>query len=80
MSSDKKKAKQQKQRQWEKENESVTNFRSQAPQLKPFLRSKGCDLPFYDFLDSYSDEFQRIVTEAKGNHPSLLDVLVAHTG
>jgi hypothetical protein len=31
-------------------------------------------LPFHDFLDSYSDEFQRIATAAKSEHPSLIGI------
>lgn len=74
MSKRKDKEKANKQKKWEKENESIKNFRAQAPQLKPFLRSNGCDLPFYDFLDSYADEFERIIVEAKGQYPTLVNV------
>ena len=35
---------------------------------------KGCNLPFYDYLDSYSDEFRRIIETALIQHPSLLGV------
>lgn len=62
-------------RKWQQENARFQNLRGQAPELKALLRSKGCDLPFYDYLDSYGDEFQRIVTEAIGRYPSLVDVL-----
>ena len=42
--------------------------------MKKELRKRGCDLRFYDYLDSYSDEFQRIVQEATQGHSTLMDV------
>lgn len=46
------------------------------PWLKAYLKAKGCDLPFYDYLDSYEEEFQRIVALAKAEFPSLVHVRV----
>jgi hypothetical protein len=63
-----------KQRQWQREDESIRNFRAKAPYIKAILRGRGCTLPFYDYLDSYADEFQRIADAARVEHPSLLGV------
>lgn len=74
MSKKKDKEKAKKQQKWEEENRSIKSFQAQAPKLKRFLRTKGCNLPFYDFLDSYTAEFERIVVEAKNSYPSLVGV------
>jgi hypothetical protein len=42
--------------------------------VKEILHANGCDLPFYDFLDSYAEEFERTITEAKRTCPSLAGV------
>ena len=55
-------------------SEQVRSIHANAPQVKAALRAKGCDLPFYDFLDSYADEFARTVDEAKRQHPTLVAV------
>src|SRR4051794_26218781 len=52
----------------------VTDPRRSAPLLKSYLKAKGCDLPFYDYLDSYEEEFQRLVVLAKAEYPSLVRV------
>src|SRR5689334_4590427 len=62
------------QRQWERENARFASLHAQAARLKPWLRSKGYDLPFYDGLDSYAEEFRRIAAEARADHTSLLGV------
>jgi hypothetical protein len=62
------------QQKWEQENQKIQACRARAAEAKAFLRSKGCDLRFYDYLDSYSDEFQRIVVEARNAYRSLLNV------
>jgi hypothetical protein len=59
---------------WEREDKQIKEYRAKAPYLKSFLRGRGCVLPFYDFLDSYEDEFHRIADAAKAEHPSLLGV------
>lgn len=64
----------QKQKQWEEEDKTFKEFRAKAPYIKAILRSRGCILPFYDYLDSYADEFQRIAQAARTKHPSLLGV------
>ena len=63
-----------KQRQWEQEDKTIKAFRRRAPYIKMILRGRGCALPFHDFLDSYSDEFQRIAAAAKSEHPSLIGI------
>lgn len=63
-----------KQDQWKRENEQLRDFRRKAPYYKTILQGRGCVLPFYDFLDSYADEFQRIVDHAKQEYGSLVDV------
>lgn len=62
------------QRQWEEEDKTVRELRAKAPYIKMILRGRGCVLPFYDYLDSYLDEFQRIATAAKKEHPSLIGI------
>jgi len=59
---------------YEDEKATIENFRKVAPKLKPLLRRAGCDLPFFDFLDSYEEEFGRIVTTAIQQFPSLLSI------
>ncbi|MFO0806737.1 MAG: hypothetical protein U0791_26830 [Gemmataceae bacterium] len=59
---------------WQKENKKLASIRSKAPAVKRHLRSKGCDLPFYDLMDSYEDEFRRIVADAKRRFSSIVDV------
>jgi len=73
-----KKAKEQKrarrQREWEEEDKTIKDLRAKAPYIKIIVRGRGCVLPFYDCLDSYSDEFHRIATAAKAEHPSLIGI------
>lgn len=59
---------------YEKEKATIENFRKNGAVLKTHLRKVGCDLPFYDFLDSYTDEFNRTVATAKAMFPSLVGV------
>lgn len=42
--------------------------------IKRLYRLRGIDLPFYDYYDSYFDEFRKVVAEAKEQFPSLLGV------
>jgi hypothetical protein len=64
MSKDKDKKRRQRQAQWEKEKAQIDDMRRNAPEVKRALRRVGCDLPFYDYLDSYSEEFARIMAWA----------------
>jgi len=59
---------------WTAENETIERFRRQGPHIKRILAHRGIDLPFYDFLDSYVDEFNRTCIAAKSEHPSLLGI------
>ena len=70
----------QKQRQWKIEKTEIENLWNQAKKLKPALKAKGCDLPFYDFLDSYETEFNRLVAWAKETCPSLHGVFEISNG
>lgn len=66
--------KEQAQRQWKSENAELLSFRKKAPFQKMILRSRGCDLPFYDFLDSYEAEFAKLVDEFMASHPTLIGI------
>lgn len=71
---DKRRERAKRQRQWEHEHKTIKEFRAKAPYIKMILRGRGCVLPFYDYLDSYADEFQRIGETAKHDHPSLIGI------
>lgn len=60
-----------KQRRWEAQNKNINDFKVVAPHMKRLLRAWGCDLPFYDFLDSYAEKFQQLGNEALAKHRSL---------
>lgn len=59
---------------WERECEQIRKFKANASQMKRLLQQNGCELPFYDFLDSYEEEFQRIADAARAEHASLLGI------
>lgn len=59
---------------WKKEDDEIKDFRRKAPHMKKYLQGRGCILPFYDYLDSYADEFERIVGVARKEFPSLLGI------
>lgn len=63
-----------KQKKWDEENALVLDFRRKAPVYKTVLRHRGCNLRFYDHLDSYADEFSKSVQDAMSDYPSLLGV------
>lgn len=71
---DKERRKQRDQALWEREKKELEERRKNGPAMKVALRAKGCVLPLYDFLDSYEDEFKKIVTWAKTEFRSLDDV------
>jgi hypothetical protein len=60
--------------QWQQENESLQEFRRKAPHIKALLKMRGCVLPFFDYLDSYPDEFKRVADKAIAEHPTLVAV------
>lgn len=62
------------QQQWQQENESLKAFKSKGHLVKSHLRNKGIVIPFYDYLDSYPDEFNKIAEFAKQTYPSLMGV------
>lgn len=49
-------------------------IQAKAPYIKSILRNRGCDLPFYDYLDSYREEFERTARQAISEHDSLMGV------
>jgi hypothetical protein len=73
-SKDKEKEKALRKRQWDKENESIQNIWRTAPYKKALVRHRGCDLGFYDYLDSFEKEFELLVTEAKKTYPCLMGI------
>lgn len=62
------------QRQWEAEKKSIEEFWAVAPEMKRRLRRWGCDLAFYDYLDSYTEKFEQIAKDALKTYPSLRKV------
>jgi hypothetical protein len=68
----KKRSKQQ--RRWDAEKKSIDEFWAAAPEMKRRLRQWGCDLPFYDYLDSYTEKFEQIAKNALKGHPSLREI------
>jgi hypothetical protein len=54
--------------------QQIASFRNRSVQIKQFLVQRGLGQKFYDYLDSYADAFQREVTHAKQEYPTLLDV------
>jgi hypothetical protein len=71
---DKDKKRTSKQRKWEAENKQIQEFRTQAPKIKAFARARGCTLRFFEYLDSYEDEFNAIAKDAPARFQSLVGV------
>jgi len=59
---------------YDAEKKQIEEFRKNGALLKPSLRKVGCDLPFYDYLDSYTEEFERVVAAGRSAFPSLMGV------
>ena len=55
-------------------NQTLADFRRQAPAIKQFLKQRGYEWKFYDYLDSYRDAFEREIGRALQKCPSLLGV------
>ncbi|HEX4793457.1 MAG TPA: hypothetical protein VH370_06675 [Humisphaera sp.] len=53
-----------------------SEFHRSAPKVKSILRSRGINLAFHDFYDSYAAEFAKLVAEAKREHSSLIDAVL----
>ena len=63
-------------RQWEDEVAVFRGFRENASEKKAHARRNGYKLPFFDYLDSYQEEFKKIGERAKKEFaPHLLDVI-----
>jgi hypothetical protein len=60
--------------QWKAEKGQIERFRRLAPAMKTALREKGCDLPFYDMLDSFEDEFKKLAMWSKEQIPTIHEV------
>lgn len=54
--------------------ETFEMFRRTGPAIKDWCRKNGINLPFYEFYDSYYDEFQHIARQAMQSYPSLIAV------
>lgn len=61
---------------YEHEKQKLVGLRKDAKQWKAALRTVGCDLPFYDVLDSYEAEFNRLVEAARREFKTLREVRV----
>lgn len=72
-------SKQRRQKQREREHERLKatfdEFHRKGVYIKRVYRQRGVDLPFYDYYDSYYDEFARVVSQAKAAYRSLMDVV-----
>jgi hypothetical protein len=55
-------------------DDTLADFRQKAPLMKRFLKQRGHQQKFYDFLDSYIDAFRREAENAGKQFPSLLGV------
>lgn len=54
-----------------KQRRSLEEVRGTGLKIRPFLKLAGCDLPFYDYIDNYQDEFNCIRDSALNDRPSL---------
>jgi len=55
-------------------NQALDDFRRKAPMIKRFLKQRGHEWKFYDFLDSYADALRHEIAQAPKQCPSLLGV------
>jgi hypothetical protein len=62
--------------QWAEEEAIIQAHRQNASHNKAAARAAGYALPFFDYLDSFTDEFNRVVQRAKREFsPYLFDVI-----
>lgn len=88
MDRDRKKAKKKRKRgeedrgraQWKDEQARMLLFHRKAPYMRMILRSRGCRLPFFDFLDSYEIEFAKLVDEYLVSRPTLIGIYEVAAG
>ena len=71
---DKEKQRRQKQAKYESEKAKIDKFHQMAPKLEPVLRQVGCDIPFFDYLDSYAEELAEQCRWQLQQFPSLLGI------
>lgn len=62
------------QREHERLTKKFQSLATAGPYLKRVLRRRGVILPFYEFYDSYADEYAKVVAQAQREFPSLLGV------
>lgn len=62
------------QQQWKAEQAQIMLFHRKAPYIKMILESRGCQLSFFDFLDSYEAEFGKLVDEYLASRPTLIGI------
>jgi hypothetical protein len=62
---------------WKEEKARIEERRKVGPKMKAHVRAKGCNLPFYDGIDSAEEEFHRLVVWAKEQCRSLHAVFEA---
>lgn len=62
--------------QWEREKADFDSWRENASEKKARARRNGYTLPFFDYLDSYQEEYKKIGERAKKEFaPHLFDVI-----
>jgi hypothetical protein len=64
----------QKQKQYQRLKATLEDFHRKGPYYVQLLRRRGCTWPFFDYLQSYEEEFWKIAAEAKAHHASLVGV------
>ena len=56
------------------EQARILSFRKKAPYIKMIMHSRGFQLTFFDFLDSYEAEFAKLVDEYLASRPTLIGI------
>ena len=75
MARDEKKRKQERrQREHDRLQATVENLHTKGVYLKRVFRQRGINVPFYDFYDSYYEEFKKVVLDATKQFPSLIGI------
>lgn len=71
---DKEKRRLQKTEQWRTKKKELGEIWKNGEKVKPFLRLAGCDLPFFELLDSYESLYRRIEDEARKSFDTLVGI------
>ena len=64
----------QRQREHKEVEETFAGFRRRSVYMKRVLRQRGINVPFYEFHDSYFEEFGKVAEQARQQFPSLLGI------